>query len=1107
MKDRESEGQVEQQHSATDPQRVSERSEESARHHGPLAATNSARARFFAADTQAGPGPAIIAGLAVSDGAAGASNAAMARLLTGGVAQRSATAAMPGMSTVGPPPDFLESVRASGGGEALPPGFRAEAESSFGVGFADVRLHRDTAAAEAADGVSARAFTVGSDIYMGNGRYDPDSVDGRHLLAHELTHVAQQAGGPATVAMSSWLSMPGDASEQAADAAADRFAAGQPVGPVGRGPAVVAREPATYVTSTSADTASGAAGQAKAAPAGPGPVGFIPAYDGFQISSDATTARQQLRDIALTKGVETARRVAIDIRMRRAALGLDTLGLIPEPGTGMIAQAQAYDTVIAALQAEVKEWDDFEKEFSDKAAKKARDMLAISKQRVESERDRYGLTKGDEYTNTEFGAMRTEAYGMANNIFSKLLASAAAQLVDALVPLQEAVKKYETLAPYEGPATWEFDSGARPDDPDPVAWAAAKEELRRTSEAYMLLRNEKELRFPVLASFAGYERLDAFELKGTRKKLETVAKGSDSSATLVSSDVHDKLDHIQTVTEALDGKKLNIWAADNLVGLTKVEMGVSPGTLHDRVITQQVADDMSDRALRDMFIGVFAFALGLLAAPLTGGTSVAAAAGATAAATGSVALGGFLALEHLQEYQLGKAANATDFDKARVISSADPSLFWLAADIVGVILDAGAAMKAFKNLAEVAHRAARIRGRTAQGAIEALEHAASKHSPELGRTMREAAEKERARLGTDVGPDLPAAEAAGAAGPHSTAATVVVDEAALGARPGQVTQTQGPARPAASPTSDVDWDDPNVRRAMGLEIDPKTGKLQPTGSKLGKPGQLDTDPAERAYDPRNPAPGPYRGELGQVERGEYAAEAFFEVTKEPMYAVRVGDPGSWVDHLFPTLEEAQAYAKQLAASGEASIRNTSALPHHWPPDAAGVTAPGNKVDVARVLEVPAGTPTIRSTVGPQPESQLAPGRPTSYPGGGPQTQLPKYVFPRPPEGSAVSAAQRGQEIRISAPARTPAELARSLAATGAPVVAIARTVHAHWRSAEGDRINQISESELGDIYARNIQKYGDPVGPSIDWFRSRGKTWEEIIEIISKAGPGGIVAD
>ncbi len=61
------------------------------------------------------------------------------------------------------------------------------------------------------------------------------------------------------------------------------------------------------------------------------------------------------------------------------------------------------------------------------------------------------------------------------------------------------------------------------------------------------------------------------------------------------------------------------------------------------------------------------------------------------------------AIQHYQEYQLQSAMNQSDFDKAKVISQQEPSLFWLAMDIIGAIGDIGAAagvlMKAFRALA------------------------------------------------------------------------------------------------------------------------------------------------------------------------------------------------------------------------------------------------------------------------------------------------------------------------------------------------------------------------------------------------------------------------
>lgn len=79
-----------------------------------------------------------------------------------------------------------------GGGQALPAQLRNFFEPRFGRSFADVRIHDGAAAGARARDINARAFTYGRNIVFGPGRYNPDTVAGKHLLAHELTHVVQQ---------------------------------------------------------------------------------------------------------------------------------------------------------------------------------------------------------------------------------------------------------------------------------------------------------------------------------------------------------------------------------------------------------------------------------------------------------------------------------------------------------------------------------------------------------------------------------------------------------------------------------------------------------------------------------------------------------------------------------------------------------------------------------------------------------------------------------------------------------------------------------------------------------------------------------------------------
>jgi hypothetical protein len=61
----------------------------------------------------------------------------------------------------------------------------------FGHRFDSVRIHAGPNAAAAASAARAQAFTLGRDIYFGEGQYRPGSAAGRHLLAHELAHTLQ----------------------------------------------------------------------------------------------------------------------------------------------------------------------------------------------------------------------------------------------------------------------------------------------------------------------------------------------------------------------------------------------------------------------------------------------------------------------------------------------------------------------------------------------------------------------------------------------------------------------------------------------------------------------------------------------------------------------------------------------------------------------------------------------------------------------------------------------------------------------------------------------------------------------------------------------------
>jgi Domain of unknown function (DUF4157) len=116
-------------------------------------------------------------------------------------------------------PDVASTIATTNGsGHTLEGDTRERLAPRVGDPLDDVRVHTDPTADALARSVSARAFTTGQDVYFAAGEYRPGTPDGDSLLAHELTHVAQQRGAPSSGPLT--VSEPGDALETEADAVA-----------------------------------------------------------------------------------------------------------------------------------------------------------------------------------------------------------------------------------------------------------------------------------------------------------------------------------------------------------------------------------------------------------------------------------------------------------------------------------------------------------------------------------------------------------------------------------------------------------------------------------------------------------------------------------------------------------------------------------------------------------------------------------------------------------------------------------------------------------------------------------------------------------------------
>jgi hypothetical protein len=191
--------------------------------------------------------------------------------------------------------DYLERTP----GRALESATREYFEPRFGHDFSKVRVHADSEAASLASGFGASAFTVGDDIVFGGGRFDPQTVVGQRLIAHELVHTLQQTHH-ALGDSQARTAQPGEASELEATRGAHQALAGIQ-------PQISVPAPSAIALETEAETAA----QTAALQAGNLPflAGLMPDWawtlggDGLTgRAGDGMTTRTQHADMSVRDG-------------------------------------------------------------------------------------------------------------------------------------------------------------------------------------------------------------------------------------------------------------------------------------------------------------------------------------------------------------------------------------------------------------------------------------------------------------------------------------------------------------------------------------------------------------------------------------------------------------------------------------------------------------------------------------------------------------------------------------------------------------------------------------------------------------------------------------
>lgn len=75
-----------------------------------------------------------------------------------------------------------------------------------------------------------------------------------------------------------------------------------------------------------------------------------------------------------------------------------------------------------------------------------------------------------------------------------------------------------------------------------------------------------------------------------------------------------------------------------------------------------------------------------------------------------------------------------------------------------------------------------------------------------------------------------------------------------------------------------------------------------------------------------------------------------------------------------------------------------------------------------------------------------------------------------------------------------------LRSEGRQAEAVARTVHAERRALAAQFKEATAEPLRTALYKRTEHVYGDRLGPTIDFLRARGKSWDEIADAATRPG-------